>query len=156
MAYITFFYDSNRRLKGRRGYHLESDMNIDFELISPISIYDFQLIKNEKIIASIGVNHISTKYLLIKKGRIGRFEDGWILNNNPNCVLQVRTPTVRLNNKIVAEMSAGGFIINALISSIMKSKVIWPDPFEKIEFDEEVMSPQVALCILLANISGGS
>ncbi|MCE2597049.1 hypothetical protein K6Y31_19935 [Motilimonas cestriensis] len=151
MNFIKFFFKSKARTKSSREYYLESDVELNFYIINPNSRDSYCLYKGSKCIAKINYFDIQSDVIAIDKVGIGRFSHGWMLDNDPEKIIDTsQSWDFKMNGKIVVKLSNGGMLDDALISLVRDFRFVWPDPYKKVEFCSDALTPEVAVCILLA------
>ena len=93
---------------------------------------------------------IDANKMFIQQVKVSRFFSGWMLNNDKNSVVSFKSWKLMMNNTVIGEINVGGNIFNTLLTLITKGKFNWPDPCARIEFDNNLISAEAAISILLA------
>jgi len=150
MAYITYFYNAKGRQGERGTCYLESDIRLGFKVYYLGGYKPFQIKRNGEVIATIATRMIDANKMFIQRVKISRFYSGWMLNNDKNSVVSFKSWKLMMNNTVIGEINVGGNIFNTLFTLITKGKFNWPDPCARIEFDNNLISAEAAISILLA------
>ncbi|TCI01732.1 hypothetical protein EZV61_17330 [Corallincola luteus] len=151
MSYIMFFGGESRWTSYGYKCVSESDVDLDFHVVKALWGNSFSLVDGSEIVADVSIETICSSVLSIEKVNIGKLYHGWVLNGSKEKMYSVNGRwELEVNGKVFGRISSGGTLFNSIFTLFKKGGWMKPRPYNRIDFDSDIISPRFAMCLLIA------
>jgi hypothetical protein len=155
MAYIEMCRHNTKIEEKGNKFIIESDLKLNYSAYSNDSYTGFIIYESGELIAEVdNVGHfIFRNKDLRKKGEYG---NGYGYGEYHKGRIKISDDEILLNGNKVGLISDGGDLFSWIGEMLRETKLIPYKPWERIDFDENLLDVDVALCLLFLTYSCGT